>query len=163
MHDSSSGAFSTHQVTNEQQLMNITRIVSLLALLCLVGCTEPLVTIPGGKLSGEVSSVPDTWKSVPDTIQFEVRPDNPYSLNIWGVVDNLNLYVATVDAKWVPFIATDSKMRARIDGKLYELNATLVSDADELNGVAAAYVSKYDNDPSDNWVDTGQVYRLTTR
>jgi hypothetical protein len=156
------GISKTHHVTNER-LMKITSTVSLLAILCLASCTDPLVMIPGGKLSGEAASVPESWSSVPDTIQFEVRPSNPYSLNIWGVVDNSNLYVATVDAKWVPFVAADADVRVRIDGKLYELNATLVSDADELKAVAAAYVVKYDNDPSDNWVDTGQAYRLTAR
>ena len=139
------------------------RITTLILVTLLTACTDPLVTIPGGKLKGDASAVPESWASVPDVIQLEVRPDKPYSINIWGLVDNSNLYVATVDAKWVPFVAADSNVRVRIDGSVYELTATLVDNSNELTSVAAAYVTKYDNDPADNWVEKGQVYRLTVR
>ena len=139
------------------------RIATFTLITLLASCTDPIVTVPGGKLKGNVSPVPESWLPVPDVIQFEVRPSNPYSVNIWGLVDNSNLYVATVDAKWIPFIAANSSVRVRIDGALYELNATRVNNDDELSSVAAAYVTKYDNDPADNWVERGQVFRLTVR
>ena len=139
------------------------RITTLIMISLLVSCTDPIVTVPGGQLKGNIFPVPESWPSVPDVIQFEVRPSKPYSVNIWGLVDNSNLYVATVDAKWVPFVAADSNVRVRIDGSVYELAATLVDNDDELTSVAAAYVTKYDNDPADNWVEKGQIYRLTGR
>ena len=139
------------------------RIVTLILISFLASCTDPIITVPGGQLKGNISPVPESWPSVPDVIQFEVRPSKPYSVNIWGLVDNSNLYVATVDAKWVPFVAADSNVRVRIDGLVYELAATLVDNSDELTSVAAAYVTKYDNDPTDNWVEKGQIYRLTLR
>lgn len=87
----------------------------LFALFLITACGDPVIGIPGGQLKGKVFPVPDHWGAVPDVIQLEVRPADPYSLNIWGLVDNENLYVATLNARWVPYIAADRQVRVRIN------------------------------------------------
>ena len=138
----------------------------VLGVACLVGvagCGEPLVTIPGGELAGMERDAPAQWSGVPDTIQLETRPSDPYSINIWGVGIDEHLYVATGTdgANWTPFIASDPRVRVRVEEDLYRLRANLVDDPDERARVAAAFEAKYDLDPNDGWVaDGGMIFRL---
>ena len=139
-------------------------IVIILATI-LASCAEPRSMIPGGQLSGEVFAAPLTWVDVPGTIQVETRPSDPYSINIWSVGIGQHLYIATSDSgtSWSDFINEDSDIRARIGSSLYELDATSITDPAERSRVAAAYVSKYELDKDDNWVDTGLIFRLDRR
>ena len=140
-------------------------IVTILATMLVVSCSEPRSMIPGGQLSGEVFSAPPSWADVPETIQVETRPSDPYSINIWGVGIGQHLYIATSDSgtSWSDFINADSDIRARIGSSLYELSATSITDPAERSSVAAAYVSKYELDKDDNWVDAGLIFRLDRR
>jgi hypothetical protein len=144
-------------------IMRIFTVVILATLL--VSCSEPRSWIPGGQLSGEVFSTPLTWVDVPETIQVETRPSDPYSVNIWGVGIGQHLYIATSDTgtTWSDFINTDSDIRARVGSSLYELSATSITDPAERSRVAAAYVSKFELDKDDNWVDSGLIFRLDRR
>lgn len=129
----------------------------------LTACTDPIVMLPGGKLSGEVKPALKTWQSVPDVVQLEMRPDSPYSVNIWAVVSNGKLYVATQDAKWQPFIEAEDDVRLRIDSTVYELEAEQVDDAEELMAAAAVYREKYDYDSDEPMLSDASVYRLEAR
>jgi len=129
----------------------------------ITACTEPFVTIPGGQLKGNTVSAPDSWSSVSEVVQLEVRPSDPYSLNIWAVEDSGYLYVATTDSKWVGFIADNDEVRVKIEENLYEFHAVHVKDTEELARIAATYAKKYEVDPSDNWVEGANVYRLDNR
>jgi hypothetical protein len=133
-----------------------------IAVALLVGCAEPVMVIPGGRLEGSVTAVPDTWAAVPETVQLETRPAKPYSVNIWALAVGRHLYVATSaeGTTWSSFIENDPKVRVRMDESIYELTATSVFDLDERRRVAAAYVTKYDVDPEDNWVAEGLILRL---
>ncbi len=130
--------------------------------LAATGCSEPLVTIPGGQLTGGDREPPATWSDVPGTVQLETRPRDPYSINIWGVGIGSDLYVATGDdgTKWSAFIEQDPRVRVRIDGDLYRLEARLVHEDEERRWVAQAYADKYDVDPEDGWVASGMIFRL---
>jgi hypothetical protein len=99
---------------------------------------------------------------VPETVQLETRPAKPYSVNIWALAVGRHLYVATSaeGTTWSSFIENDPKVRVRMDESIYELTATSVFDLDERRRVAAAYVTKYDVDPEDNWVAEGLILRL---
>ncbi len=136
-------------------------ILTVLAL-SLMACSEPFVTIPGGELAGAHQAPPEAWSDVPDTIQLETRPQDPYSINIWGLGLGPDLYVATSDdgTNWTGHIAEDNNVRVRIDGRLHHLKASPVQDAQERRRVAEAYFEKYDVDPEDGWVAGGMVFRL---
>ncbi len=133
-------------------------ILTVLAF-CLMACSEPFVSIPGGELPGVQQAPPETWSDVPETIQLETRPQDPYSVNIWGVGLGRDLYIATDDDEgnnWTEHIAEDNNVRVRIDGRLHHLKASLVQDAQERGRVAEAYFEKYGVD----YLAGGMVFRL---
>ena len=133
----------------------------VLSVLFALGCGGPIVLLPGGELSGTAAEVPTSW-GLPEVVQLETRPSDPYSVNIWAVGIDGAAYVATSeDAKWNAFIAADARVRVGFDEKLYELNALRVVDQAERAIVAAAYASKYDVDPADS--QDAVVYRLDRR
>ena len=142
------------------------RILTILIIgFFLTSCSDPIIGIPGGKLRGNVKEMPERWTSVPDVVQLEVRPVAPYSINIWAVVADGKLYVATQDAKWVPMIAADNQVRVRIDKDIYELSAALVDSQPEMQSVAARYAEKYDYDVNEDadWSKSAQLYHLAAR
>ena len=91
--------------------------------------------------------------ATPDTAQLETRPDDPHSVNVWlGVVDD-RLFLATslirgtdvpAERDWVEHVLDDPEVRLRIDGHLYDLRATRVSDTRLVERVRAAMIGKYD-------------------
>ena len=131
-------------------------------LLAAAGCSEPFVTIPGGELAGQVLNPPEAWTDVPDTIQLETRPEDPYSINIWSVGVGPDLYVATGadGTAWTEFIERDPNVRVRFGVDLYQLQARVVDAADAREQVVRAYADKYDVDPSNGWVAEGMIIRL---
>ena len=140
----------------------MTRFILVVAGLLVVSGCEPFSSIPGGELAGVVQDAPAQWSEVPETIQLETRPSDPYSINIWGVGLEEHLYVATAsdESNWVPFIESDPSVRVRVDGDLYRLRASLVEDPDERARVAAAYDEKYEVDRNEGWVVRAMIFRL---
>ena len=140
----------------------MTRFGLVVAGLLVVSGCEPFVNIPGGELAGVEQDAPAQWSQVPDTIQLETRPPDPYSINIWCVGLEEHLYVATASdgANWVPFIESDPSVRVRVDADLYRLRASLVEDPDERARVAAAYDEKYEVDRNEGWVARAMIFRL---
>ncbi len=153
------------------------RIGLLLAVLVfstpLLAC-GPLGPIPGGRLKGEVvDPPPDDWTeyAAVETAQLETRPDDPHSINIWlGVVDG-RLYVTTSlirgpddpnERDWVRHVAADPRVRLRVDGRVYELNAVRVESPETIEAVRRAMIAKYDVEP-DAHSDAAWVYRLNPR
>ena len=137
-------------------------VVGVTWVLALAACSEPFATIPGGELAGQALDPPAEWGDVPDTIQLETRPADPYSINIWSVGVGPDLYVATGadGAAWTGFLELDSNVRVRLADDIYSLRAAEVHDATERHRVAAAYADKYEVDPGDGWVIQGMIIRL---
>ena len=134
--------------------------------LALAGC-EPIGPFAGGALSGPEAPAPAAWDAVPDTVQLEVRPADPYSVNIWAAGVGPALYVAgdPEGKNWISYIREDANVRVRLDETVYSLAATEVDDAEERAAVVAAYVAKYEEDPADglSFVADGAVFRLQPR
>ena len=82
------------------------------ALALLASCSEPVMLLPGGHLSGTVTAVPESWPEVPETVQLETRPADPYSVNIWALAIGRHLYVATSaeGTEWSAFIQADPRV-----------------------------------------------------
>ena len=132
--------------------------------LALAGCGEPVGPFAGGALSGRETPAPAVWEAVPDTVQLEVRPTEPYSVNIWAVGVGAALYVAgePEGKNWIAYIRADGNVRVRLGEAVYSLAATEVDGADERTAVVAAYVAKYQEDPADglSFVADGAIFRL---
>lgn len=116
--------------------------------LVLAACGGPLGPIAGGELAGVEAEPPAEWLSVPDTIQLEVRPAEPYSVNVWAVGVGANLYVAhgPDGPTWGARLQADPRARVRIGDTVYALEAVVVEEAAELGRVVDAYVAKYGAD-----------------
>jgi hypothetical protein len=138
-----------------------------LPLLGLGGCAEPFIVLSGNALPGDVSDPPPSWEEFSEVqvAQFETSPEDPYSVNIWMAVIGPDLYVATGadPTNWTEHLDISNDVRLRIGEKIYELEASRVTDPAERGRVGAEYVRKYDLDIDGNWVTEGQVFRLDRR
>ena len=99
----------------------------------------PIGPFSGGRLSGEEGSWPTDWNTVADIpeIQLETRPTDPYSINVWLVVVDNEAYIASSllmgpevpeERQWVRNIATDPRVRVRIEGMVYSARLETVAD-----------------------------------
>ncbi|MCP4007236.1 MAG: hypothetical protein GY725_23885 [bacterium] len=141
--------------------------------LLLLGC-GPIGPIAGGRLSGDVHTSPAAnWSEVGaiETIQLETNPADPYSINAWCGVYAGALYIPTslilgadepTEREWVQNVLTDSRVRLRADGNVYELKAVRVEDPKELEAARAALLAKYEIEVDDH-VKASWLFRLEAR
>lgn len=133
----------------------------------------PLGPIPGGRLRGHVEPAPASWSAVESvrTVQLETRPDDPHSVNVWSGVVGDRLYIATslirgtdvpAERDWVRHVLADPRVRLRVDGRIYELEAIRVEDHTLAAAVRDAMIAKYEVEP-DAHSDAAWVFRLEPR
>lgn len=145
----------------------ISRLV-LLALLPISVACGPLWMLPGGRLSGEVSPAPGDWafSEAIKTVQLETRPQDPYSVNVWGAGIGDRFYLASGsggDARWAQYIEEDPEVRLRVGNILYELRAVRVDDDAERESFLSALERKYDWQPDGNEGENAWLFRLDPR
>ena len=153
------------------QRLTMLRTFCLVPMVAILGC-EPMGPIAGGALDGQPTAIPDAWDAAREimTFQMETRADDPYSVNLWGVVVGDGLYVASGEgsgATWVGHLADDPEVRLRMSGKLYDLRAVRVEEAQEMQAVRLRYIEKYDieDDPDmdGEFGEEAWVFRLDPR
>ena len=129
------------------------RLLWLLLLVVASGCNGPLGLMSGGKLDGEVRPAPSDWVFAGDygTVQIETRPEDPYSVNIAYTIidDRLFINAGGTQTQWVKNMTSDSNVRLRLKGGLYDLRAVRVVDASEIARFAKAWTdqSMFRRDP----------------
>ncbi len=143
------------------------RRLSFVLLVCPLLACGPFVTIPGGTLSGEIAPVPDDWSfsDAVETVQLETRPEDPYSVNVWGVAVGRDFYVAAAESSnaWARHIANDDRVRLRIEGKIYELRAERDDTPETRARFLAAAKAKYDFEPDPEETSDAVLFRLVSR
>ena len=138
-------------------------------LLFVLGCGGPLVTLPGGSLSGTLISPPSDWTftNAIKTVQIETRPDDPYSVNIWCVVVGRQLFIVSgrgMENAWAQHIDADPNVRLRVGTDLYELRAVISNDSADRERFLAALAKKYDEfDPDEEQPSEAVLFRLEAR
>lgn len=108
-----------------------------LAALAALGCGGPFLMFPGGPLAGDVQPAAVTdWSFADDRfVDLEVRPSDPYSVELNYTVKDGKLYVDPAEGRrWLDYIREDPSVRVRFDGKVYAARAVLVEDPAELEG-----------------------------
>ena len=147
--------------------MHVARSALLMGCLAVaLGC-GPLVTLPGGELSGSVTPTPSDWSfsdSV-ETVQLETRPGDPYSVNVWGVGLGRYFFIAAADPenRWASYMKADPNVRLRIADDLYELRAELAESPAQRSAVLAAIKRKYDRELSEEETSRAVLFRLGPR
>jgi len=111
----------------------------LLAIGCLVllGCGGPFLLLPGGALSGEVVTEPvSDWSFVDDLfVDLEVRPSEPYSVELNYVIKDGTLYIDPAEGRrWLDYLRQDPRVRVRFGGQIYPGTAVLVGGPGEIEG-----------------------------
>jgi hypothetical protein len=144
------------------------RIAWRLCVLALaLGC-EPVSMLPGGALSGTVAPAPADWSFTDSvkTVQLETRPDDPYSVNIWGVAARGAFYVASGRGEsntWAKHLLADPRVRLRVNEDLYELSAVRTDDPAERDAFLEAAHRKYDFEVEDDQRTEAVLFRLEPR
>ena len=147
--------------------------IGLVVLAAMVLGCGPLGPIPGGRLRGDVAPPPLDWSSMADVrqAQLETRPEDPHSINIWLGVVGGRLYVTSSlilgpddpnERDWVQHVLADPRVRLRIDGRVYELNAVRVQDPVLVETVRSTMIDKYEVEP-DAHSDAAWVFQLAPR
>ncbi|MCE2461452.1 MAG: DUF2255 family protein [Pseudomonadales bacterium] len=141
--------------------------LAFVAALAAAAC-EPTFVFAGGELTGAEQPMPSSWEFTDDfdTVQIETRPNDPYSVNVWGVRVDRNFYVAAsdaADAAWARAIEAEPQVRLRIGDDIYPLLATRTDDPTELAQVIDAYVDKYGGERERSFIQHAWVYRLGSR
>lgn len=140
----------------------------------LVGC--PLGPLSGGRLAGPVEPPPPgDWSFVERTerCQLETDPDAPHSINCWCVGWGRHVYVPTSmilgppdpsEREWVRNVESESEVRLRVDGRVFELDAVRLPDGVEYDEALAALEEKYEVDPAEREPEREiWIYRLEPR
>jgi len=148
--------------------MRFPRVPLVFALVPLLLACGPLGPIAGGELSGTATSPPPDWHftDAVETVQLETRPEDPYSVNIWGVAYEDAFYVAAGggdESAWVMHVAEDPRVRLRIGDRLFELQAQRVDDPAVRDAVMQALIRKYDFQPDPEDAATAVLFRLVPR
>ena len=89
-------------------------VTSVLIVLIAVAACEPFYVLPGGALSDPEQPAPEDWAFANDVevVQFEARPSDPYSVNLWGVGVGPYYYVSSSSgADWVGMAAEEPLVR----------------------------------------------------
>ncbi len=139
----------------------------LLVSIVTAGCSRPFVLLPGGALEGESAAGQLIWAFTNDvdTVQLETRPADPYSVNIWVVAIEPNLYIhaGANRSAWVEHIEADPQVRMPVNDAIYELAAARVEAQDEFDRFSDAYEKKYGRRPRNENVAEAYLFRLAAR
>ena len=103
-------------------------LVALCLLLC--ACGGPFLAVPGGALRGEVVAEPvEDWSAVATPfVDLEVRPDDPYSVELNYFIRGGQLYIDPAEGRaWLDHLRTDPRARVRFGERIYPVTAVLVA------------------------------------
>jgi hypothetical protein len=122
----------------------------------------PLGPIPGGALRGRVDPNPNPdWSNLEKVIELEIRPQKPWSLSIWNVVIDGELYVPSAMGarrRWTQVAIVSPLARVRTHGRIYERRIEKVEDPELRKRIGAAVAARYGFDPPANPEDDPTWY-----
>ena len=139
----------------------------IVALLLSVTTACSYIPFSGGALTGTPTTPLDDWRTVGEVaiIQLETRPSDPYSVKLWIVAEETHLYVFAGDnhSQWAQNLDAEPDARLQIEDKVYDLTARPITDQQEFQLFAGAWLEKYGSDHTETKVDDVYLYRLAPR
>lgn len=161
-------SLSMSLATLMSRLQGLTLVALVIVLITgLSSCAEYLPTAMG-PLSGDVVALPNSWSSVADVevIQLEtLGDDGAYSVNLWiAEVDGaLHVFAGDNYATWIQNMEREPEARLGVDGRIYELKGTRVTDPEVFERFAQTWEAKYGNRPRNENVEETYLIRLSPR
>ena len=154
-------------MSGQRHRTGVRLFLAMIAMLVATGC-EPTFVFAGGELSGTERPMPADWGFTKDfdTVQIETRPNDPYSVNVWGVSVSQSFYVAASDAgdaEWAQAIEAEPQVRLRVGDQIFPLLAKRTEDLQELADVTDAYIDKYGGERERSFIRHAWVFRLEPR
>lgn len=147
--------------------VSLIQVLALFAMIAFTAGCGPILLFPGGALEGAEAPAPTDWGFAEEisTIQLETRPEDPYSVNIWavGLDDQLYVHAGGSRSAWVEHMEANPLVRAQVGDRLFLLRASRVSDEEEFARFANVYEGKYGSRPRNENIAEIYLYRLGAR
>jgi hypothetical protein len=122
----------------------------------------PLGPIPGGAFRGAVNPEPHPdWSSLEKVIELEIRPARPWSLSVWNVVIDGELFVPSAmgaHRRWPAVALEDPLVRVRTHGQIYERRIVKVTDPALRQRIGQAVAKRYGFEPAESAEDDTTWY-----
>ena len=104
------------------------------------GILNPVLSLsptPGICWTPPAATTPGDWSfsDAYGTIQLEVRPSDPYSVNVWCAAVQGTLYIGAgggASSVWAQELLDDARARVRMDTVLYDVVAARVTNTAEI-------------------------------
>ena len=118
-------------------------LYGFLALAILLGTaylfrTDPILMLPGKKLSGQEIPYPESWAFTEEhlTIKVETNPEDPHSVTTLCFVRDGKLTIPAMEGhtkQWPKYAEEDQRVRLKVGDQIYRAKLTLVTkDAQPL-------------------------------
>ena len=151
--------------------LTLAALVAMVALIAGVARFShgPIGPFPGGALEGRAEPAPADWSFAEQTsnIAIEVDPENPRSVTAGLVIYEKRPYVAATWAArktWPHIAERDPRVRVRVEGRIFELNAVRVDDPALHSALARLIGEKYGATGGSLAADSGTwIFRLDPR
>ena len=141
-------------------------VTALSICICLSACSGPIGPIPGGELDGVELPWPDDWEftNAEENVLLQTNPGDPYSVTIWCVTHDGNLYFAAEkkESRWVLNMADDPAVILSVRGKLIRGTSHRIRPGSaEIPHIIQAYLVKYEIESEEDFVqEDGALFRL---
>jgi len=110
----------------------------------LAGCGGPVGPVPGFSLDGPPAMQPVNdflFARYLDTLDLEIRPESPYSVEVGFVEREGRIYVSGRSwAYWVRRLVNHPDARIYLAAEVYDVTAVQVTDPTELEAVGESWV-----------------------
>lgn len=112
----------------------------------------PIGPFPGGALGGSLDSNPrPDWSAAGATVELQIRPERPWSLQAYAIPHRGELYVPSFYAarrRWVPVALADPRVVVRLGDRLYERRLERVDDPARRAELIDAMAARHGYDPN---------------
>ena len=107
----------------------------LLLLALLTACQSPALVFSGGALSGPAITADSfAFAAQYKLLQLEVRPGDPYSVNLRVSMHNDHLYIdAASSRRWHKYLKQNNHVRVKLGDSVYPATAEPVDDPEIAN------------------------------
>ncbi|MFT4676468.1 MAG: hypothetical protein ACJAX5_001237 [Patiriisocius sp.] len=120
---------------------------TIILVVLLSACSRENIPFSSGALTGQPTEHPASWVEVAsaEIIQLETKGDEPYSVNLWviGKQDWMYIYAGDNYSTWAEHLESNPMARLEVEGKLYGVQATRVTDQAEFEKFAEDWDAKY--------------------